>query len=366
VQIGDKKAEAALGVPTRGTTAPAPGASTRWRDRPLHDAVPEPGSLTDEEAQQVAAYINSKPRPNYPFKDATTSARRFRSTPSTTAQRVTSQRDRRPMKRAHVVALVAAASAVARSARRSSAPRRRSATGRSARTRLRRRLPVLPDHVPQCLGRRRRRLGVDYPRADQNLSFRFSELTTTSVSATARATSTCFLIRLTDEETLAHCPVHHDHGAGRHLPRQGRSDRRCGTYLQKGGFCWADDFWGEYAWEHWMNEIRKALPSAQYPVADVPLDDALFTCSTTCARSRRSRRSAPGAAGRAHLGAARQPDAARARDHRSDGHVLVIKTHNTDFGDAFEREGFSRAYFDTFAGPGYAFGINALLYAMTH
>jgi thiosulfate dehydrogenase len=28
----------------------------------------DPGSLTDEEAQQVAAFINSKPRPSYPFK----------------------------------------------------------------------------------------------------------------------------------------------------------------------------------------------------------------------------------------------------------------------------------------------------------
>jgi thiosulfate dehydrogenase len=29
----------------------------------------DPGSLTDEEAQQLAAFINSKPRPSYPFKD---------------------------------------------------------------------------------------------------------------------------------------------------------------------------------------------------------------------------------------------------------------------------------------------------------
>ena len=29
----------------------------------------DPGSLTDEEAQHVAAYINSKPRPAYPFKE---------------------------------------------------------------------------------------------------------------------------------------------------------------------------------------------------------------------------------------------------------------------------------------------------------
>ena len=29
----------------------------------------DPGSLTDEEAQQLAAFITSKPRPSYPFKD---------------------------------------------------------------------------------------------------------------------------------------------------------------------------------------------------------------------------------------------------------------------------------------------------------
>ena len=27
-----------------------------------------PGSLTDEEAQQVAAFINAKPRPAFPYK----------------------------------------------------------------------------------------------------------------------------------------------------------------------------------------------------------------------------------------------------------------------------------------------------------
>jgi thiosulfate dehydrogenase len=30
----------------------------------------DPGSLTDQEAQHIAAFINSKPRPSYPFKDA--------------------------------------------------------------------------------------------------------------------------------------------------------------------------------------------------------------------------------------------------------------------------------------------------------
>jgi hypothetical protein len=44
----------------------------------------------------------------------------------------------------------------------------------------------------------------------------------------------------------------------------------------------------------------------------------------------------------------------------------VLITHNTDYSDAFEREGESRAYFERFAGVGYAFGINTLLYALSH
>jgi hypothetical protein len=47
-------------------------------------------------------------------------------------------------------------------------------------------------------------------------------------------------------------------------------------------------------------------------------------------------------------------------------HVLVVITHNTDYGDAFEREGENHAYFERFAGLGYAFGVNTLLYGMTH
>ena len=49
-----------------------------------------------------------------------------------------------------------------------------------------------------------------------------------------------------------------------------------------------------------------------------------------------------------------------------DGHIMVLMTHNTDFGDAFEREGDDHEYFLRFAPEGYAFGVNALIYSMTH
>jgi hypothetical protein len=48
------------------------------------------------------------------------------------------------------------------------------------------------------------------------------------------------------------------------------------------------------------------------------------------------------------------------------GQVMVLMTHNTDLGDSFEREADDPQYFYTMSVPGYAFGVNTLLYALTH
>jgi hypothetical protein len=48
------------------------------------------------------------------------------------------------------------------------------------------------------------------------------------------------------------------------------------------------------------------------------------------------------------------------------GRVMVLMTHNTDIGDSWEREGDDPTFFYRFGVPGYAFGINVLLYALTH
>ena len=46
--------------------------------------------------------------------------------------------------------------------------------------------------------------------------------------------------------------------------------------------------------------------------------------------------------------------------------LMVFITHNTDFGDAYERESENPQYFQRFSVPGYAFGINVIIYSMTH
>ena len=69
VQIGDKKAGPLWGP---GSWNDGAGASRVYTLAGIiRYSMPylNPGSLTDEEAQHVAAFITSRPRPRYPFKD---------------------------------------------------------------------------------------------------------------------------------------------------------------------------------------------------------------------------------------------------------------------------------------------------------
>ena len=47
------------------------------------------------------------------------------------------------------------------------------------------------------------------------------------------------------------------------------------------------------------------------------------------------------------------------------GRILVVMTHNTDFGGAFEEEATNHEYFLQFSVQGYAVGVNTLVYALT-
>ena len=205
---------------------------------------------------------------------------------------------------------------------------------------------------------------TDYPQADENLPFRFSELTKVSVSRDARGRSNHAIVALTDD-ALYRCPIVIMQEVGSlYLDQNDATHLR--DFLLKGGFLWVDDFWGEYAWLIWETEIRKALPASQFPMIDLPAEHPLFrmlyevngvaqipSINVWLSTGQTSERFD-----------SQVPHARAILDDK--GHMLVLITHNTDYSDAFEREGESRSYFDRFAGLGYAFGINALLYAMSH
>ena len=206
---------------------------------------------------------------------------------------------------------------------------------------------------------------VDYPRADENLTVRLSELTRTPVHFDQPGMPHYVVVQPT-EPALFQCPFVMLSNPGRAFfaPEDVSALR---VYLQKGGFLWSDDFWGSYGWEHWIGELRKVLPAAEYPLLDLPVSHPIFHTMFDAKRipqipnigfyqgtGRTSERGADSA----------QPHVGAIVDRA--GRIIVLISHNTDFGDAYEREGEDPEYFYKFSIEGYAIGINIVLYAMTH
>ena len=206
---------------------------------------------------------------------------------------------------------------------------------------------------------------VDWPRADENLSIRLSELTRAPVSMDSNRQPKHLLVRLAAPELLR-CPfvMMTEPGGASFDDREAAGLR---NYLLKGGFLWADDFRGEYAWTSLESQLRKVLPAAAYPIVDVPLDHAIFHEVTKV--SSIPQIPAIGFWQRRHSTSVRGANSAvphvRVIDNDR-GRIMVLMTHNTDFGDAYEREAENPEYFRRFSVLGYAFGVNVLVYAMTH
>ena len=208
---------------------------------------------------------------------------------------------------------------------------------------------------------------VDWPRADINLSIRLAELTKTSVGRAPAGDPNHLLLRLTDE-ALFQCPFVMMTEVGSAYIDDDEA-ARLRTYLLKGGFLWADDFWGDWAWDWWEAQIRKVFPRAEYPILDLPPDHPLFRSQFEIKNGTPQIASigiwARTGGGTSERGA--ESDVVNTRAIL-DGHgrIMVLMTHNTDLGDSFEREADDPQYFYQMSVPGYAFGVNALLYALTH
>jgi Domain of unknown function (DUF4159) len=208
--------------------------------------------------------------------------------------------------------------------------------------------------------------GVDYPRADINLSIRLSELTDTRVSFDPQHEPNHLVVRLTDE-AMFHCPfiMMTEVGSAFFDDAEAAALR---NYLLKGGFLWADDFWGEYAWDVFADQIGKVLPRSEYPIRDLPLDHSIFHTQFIVNKVPQiaSINYWAGSGGdTSERGAESAEPHARAIVDRY-GRIMVFITHNTDLGDSYEREADNPEYFLKFSVDGYALGINILLYAMTH
>jgi len=207
---------------------------------------------------------------------------------------------------------------------------------------------------------------TDYPRADENFMFRVSELTKTIISHDARGKINHLVVSLTQPE-LFRCPwIYMAEVGSLYIDEVEAAALR--QYFSKGGFLWVDDFWGSRAWDIWYEQITKVLPSGKYPIVKLPLSHDLFHMLYDMQENPQIPSinfwfGTGGGTSERGVDSADHPVRA-IFDER--GRMIVLMTHNTDFGDSFEREGDNHEYFLRFAPIGYAFGVNELLYAMTH
>lgn len=212
---------------------------------------------------------------------------------------------------------------------------------------------------------------TDYPGADLNFSVRVAELTKVTVTRTSDGETDdmpdAVVVRLTDE-ALFKCPFLFMEDAGT-MRLNNAEVERLREYLLKGGFLLVSDYHGSYGQEQFDEEIRRALPAAQYPIIDIaPPNHVMWTTMFNVTKlpqmaSINTWRRTGDVIERWNEDGA-PPDARGIAD--AQGRLMVVMIHNTDLPDPWEREGEDKDYFYRFSPDAYAAGIDILLYSMTH
>lgn len=205
---------------------------------------------------------------------------------------------------------------------------------------------------------------TDYPMADENLMVRLSELTKTQVTWHIGTRNPAHVVVRATDPNLFACPFLFASDVGTVGFSDDEADR-LREYLLKGGFLWVDDFWGPYAWSHWVSQLRRVL---DYEVVELPIDHPIFSTFYTVGEvpqipSIQFWRGSGGATSE------RGFQSSTPRIHAmfdGDGRLVVLMSHNTDIADGWEREGEDYQFFHLFSPKGYAVGVNVAVWSMTH
>src|SRR6185503_4779683 len=108
---------------------------------------------------------------------------------------------------------------------------------------------------------------TDYPNADRNLMFRTEELTTVQMSKYTNGDFAHSIVTAMHKD-LFKCPFLFASDVGT-MALEEQEVVRLRDYLEKGGFLWVDDFWGDHAWAQWQSQIERILPGKKF--VDQPL-----------------------------------------------------------------------------------------------
>lgn len=198
---------------------------------------------------------------------------------------------------------------------------------------------------------------TDFPDSDLNFSYRLQELTSLEVNPYGK------IVELTDEKLFDYPFLY--------LIEPGRmelSDAEVAglrRYLLNGGFLMVDDFWGEFEWDNFYQNMKRVFPDRE--PQELPLEHEIFHCVYDLKKKPQVPSIHAWYSGRTDEGRpdAQEPHYRGLFDDK--GRMMAIICHNTDLGDGWEREGEDATYFHEFSEKwSYPLGINIVTYAMTH
>ena len=214
-------------------------------------------------------------------------------------------------------------------------------------------------------GRRGSSWATDWPDSDLNFSYRLQQLTSLKVNPDP------IHLRITDAKLFDHPFVYMiEPGSLRFSETEVQTLRR---YLFNGGFLMVDDFWGDYEWQNFENQMRRVFPKRNW--VELDLDHEIFHCVYNLSQKPQ----VPSideawygrSEGRTWESERRHGPGTKTVHYRAyfddQGRMMALICHNTDLGDGWEREGEAQWYFSEFSEKkAYPMGINIVTYAMTH
>ncbi|HTS28433.1 MAG TPA: DUF4159 domain-containing protein [Bryobacteraceae bacterium] len=200
---------------------------------------------------------------------------------------------------------------------------------------------------------------VDWPDADNHFSLGVGRLTRLDVGDPRH-------FRITDNQLFDHPWVYATQAGWWDLSDAETSRLR--EYLLRGGFLVTDDFWGEEAWDVFRRTMERVLPNK--PITDLAQSDAVMHVlydidekDRTFIPGTRHLRIGPGGS----VIVQQPPGSVPAWRAMFDDHdrMVVAANYNTDVGDAWEYAD-SPYYPEPMTALAYRYGINYLIYSMTH
>ena len=203
---------------------------------------------------------------------------------------------------------------------------------------------------------------TDMPDAEMNFSWRLSQMTSLIVNPTPGH------IDLTNPGLYDYPFIYMVEPGNLYFSMEEATTLR--NYLDNGGFLMVDDFWMDWEWQNFEEQMTKVFPDQKY--TELPQSHPIFNMVFPI-REKPQVPNVRDGVNSQWTGVTWENKGPGDRNAHyrgwfdDEGRLVVLACHNTDLGDGWEREGENHYYFKEFSeAKAYPMGINILVYAMTH